>query len=91
MDYVRQVWPMVGRAQHEVVVRALESLRPFNETVRFAWQPMAAPDKESGEPDHVGSIMTQIPAEWITSLRSQWRHGTDAYAVPHIRQFGLEP
>eukprot|EP00973_Karenia_brevis_P071148 9885726-Karenia_brevis.AAC.1 len=43
LDYVRAVWPMVGRAQHEVVVRALEQLEPFGETARFPWQPMAGP------------------------------------------------
>eukprot|EP00973_Karenia_brevis_P092667 12413518-Karenia_brevis.AAC.2 len=32
LDYVRAVWPVVGRAQHEVVVRALAQLVPFGET-----------------------------------------------------------
>eukprot|EP00973_Karenia_brevis_P024874 3427790-Karenia_brevis.AAC.1 len=52
---------------------------------------MTAPDKGTGEPDHVGTITAQIPIEWTSALRFQWRHGTDAYAAPHIRQSGLAP
>eukprot|EP00973_Karenia_brevis_P039461 5447963-Karenia_brevis.AAC.1 len=52
---------------------------------------MAAPDKVTGELDHVGTITVQIPIEWATAPRFQWRHGTDAHAAPHIGQFGLTP
>eukprot|EP00973_Karenia_brevis_P072873 10120349-Karenia_brevis.AAC.1 len=82
---------MVGRAQHEVVVRCLEQLKPFGEKAHFPSQPMAAPDKDSGEQDHVGTIISQIPSERTTAPQFQWRHGTDAYAAPHIHQFGLVP
>eukprot|EP00973_Karenia_brevis_P004790 658719-Karenia_brevis.AAC.1 len=91
MDYVRAVWPIAGRAQHEVVVRCFEELKPFGETARFRWQPMAAPDKDTGEPDHVGTITAQRPSEWTTAQRFQWLHGTDAHATPHIRPSGLAP
>eukprot|EP00973_Karenia_brevis_P024117 3328556-Karenia_brevis.AAC.1 len=67
MDYVRAVWPMVGRAQHEVVVRCSEQLKPFGETARFPWQTMAALDKDAGEPDHVGTIISQTPSEWAAA------------------------
>eukprot|EP00973_Karenia_brevis_P064907 9014802-Karenia_brevis.AAC.1 len=76
---------MVGRAQHEVVVRAPAQPVPFGETVCFPRQPMARPpNRETGEPDPVGTITAQIPVDWAAAPRYQWRHGTDAYAAPHI-------
>eukprot|EP00973_Karenia_brevis_P047901 6648492-Karenia_brevis.AAC.1 len=60
--------------------------------VRFPWQPLAGPPNPmTGEPDVVGTITAQIPVDWTTAPKYQWRHGTDAYAAPHIRQFGLQP
>eukprot|EP00973_Karenia_brevis_P051952 7216815-Karenia_brevis.AAC.1 len=50
-----------------------------------------APNRETGEPDPVGTINAQIPVDWTAAPKYQWRHGTDAYAAPHIRQFGLQP
>eukprot|EP00973_Karenia_brevis_P029238 4032201-Karenia_brevis.AAC.1 len=52
---------------------------------------MAGPPKlVSGEPDLVGTIAAQIPVDWTTAPKYQWRHGTDAYAAPRIRQLGLQ-
>eukprot|EP00973_Karenia_brevis_P095755 12428989-Karenia_brevis.AAC.1 len=49
------------------------------------------PIRETGEPDLVGTSTAQIPVDWTTAPKYQWRHGADAYAAPHIRQFGLQP
>eukprot|EP00973_Karenia_brevis_P030456 4199331-Karenia_brevis.AAC.1 len=51
----------------------------------------APPNRETGEPDLVGTITAQIPVEWTTAPKYQWQRGTDAYAAPHIRQCGLAP
>eukprot|EP00973_Karenia_brevis_P038700 5341235-Karenia_brevis.AAC.1 len=71
---------MVGRSQHEVVVRALEIPEPFNGAVRLPWQPMARTDLTENTIDHVGTITEQLPEEWTTHVQYQWQHGTDAYA-----------
>eukprot|EP00973_Karenia_brevis_P095698 12428675-Karenia_brevis.AAC.1 len=51
----------------------------------------APPNRETGEPDLVGTITAEIPVEWTAAPKYQWRHGTDAYAAPHICQFRLAP
>eukprot|EP00973_Karenia_brevis_P017497 2400957-Karenia_brevis.AAC.1 len=48
------------------------------------------PNRETGEPYFVGTITAQIPVDWTAAPKYQWRHGTDANAAPHIRQFGLQ-
>eukprot|EP00973_Karenia_brevis_P068823 9568166-Karenia_brevis.AAC.1 len=39
----------------------------------------------------VGTIANQLPESWTTHVRYQWRHGTDAYALPFVRKDGLAP
>eukprot|EP00973_Karenia_brevis_P061592 8564948-Karenia_brevis.AAC.1 len=69
MDYIRQVWPMVRRAQHECVLRALEQLKPFEGVARFPWIPMKVYANQDGSKVDpitaaVGTIIRPIPEEW---------------------------
>eukprot|EP00973_Karenia_brevis_P005051 695205-Karenia_brevis.AAC.1 len=52
---------------------------------------VGSPNLVTGEPDFLGTITAQTPVAWTTAPKYQWRHGADAYAAPHIRQFVLQP
>ena len=40
LDFLRATWPMVGRSQHETIMRGLEQLKPMQETLRVPWMPI---------------------------------------------------
>eukprot|EP00973_Karenia_brevis_P003921 540914-Karenia_brevis.AAC.1 len=87
---------MVGRAQHECVARAFEKLKPFEGVARFPWIPMKVTENQDGSrldpiTEAIGTIIRPVPEEWVYDERNQWRHGTDPYALPFIRQMGLCP
>eukprot|EP00973_Karenia_brevis_P027021 3728549-Karenia_brevis.AAC.1 len=63
---------------------------------RFPWIPIKVHANQDGSnldpiTEAVGTIIRPIPEEWVHNKRNQWRHGTDPYAVPVIRQLGLCP
>eukprot|EP00973_Karenia_brevis_P053364 7415807-Karenia_brevis.AAC.1 len=60
---------MVGRAQHECVLRALEQLKSFEGVARFPWIPMKFYSNQDGSrldpiTEAVGTITRPIPEEW---------------------------
>eukprot|EP00973_Karenia_brevis_P054874 7628828-Karenia_brevis.AAC.1 len=60
---------MVGRAQHECVLRALEQVKPFEGMARFPWIPMKVQANQDGSnldpiTEAAGTIIRPIPEEW---------------------------